>query len=104
MTVSPRYSPRGVPRGASPGSTSMPSCSSDSPSSRSEHTMPRDSTPRIFAGFSSMRPPVWPSISSAPTRAKAIFCPAATFGAPQTTVSLPSPVSTVASRRRSALG
>ena len=66
--------------------------------------MPRDSTPRILAALSLEIRPVWASMSVAPSRAKAIFCPAATLGAPQTTWAMPSPVSTVANRRRSALG
>ena len=58
----------------------MPSDFSASPSSSAEQIMPWDSTPRILAARR-----VSPSGKVAPTRAKATFCPAFTFGAPQTT-------------------
>ena len=49
--------------------------------------------------------PLRGSTNSAPSRAKATRWPAATFGAPQTTVcGSPAPDSTVARTRRSALG
>jgi hypothetical protein len=69
-----------------------------------DSTIPADSTPRIFDAFSAIRSPVCPLIRTAPSSPKATFCPAATFGAPQTTVCVRSPVETVASRSRSAFG
>ena len=66
--------------------------------------MPSDVTPRIFAAFSGSTLPEWVLNSVAPTLAKAIFCSAATLGAPQTTCSRSPPMSTVQRRSRSALG
>jgi hypothetical protein len=79
--------------------TRIPACSSDRPSSRAEQSIPLDSTPRSFAFLISM-----PG-SFAPTSAHGTFCPAATFGAPQTMVSVsPVPASTSVTRSLSALG
>ncbi len=62
--------------------------------------MPLDSCPRSLARFSRM-----PSGITAPGRATATVCPAATFGAPQTICDgAPSPVSTLQTVSRSASG
>src|SRR3990172_7817358 len=58
----------------------------------------------MTAGLRTVGLPVWPSINVAPTRANGTFWPAATLGAPQTTVCCSPPTSTVARTRRSALG
>ena len=50
--------------------------------------MPDDRTPLIFAALRGSTLPVLLLSSIAPSRAKAIFCPAATLGAPQTTVAV----------------
>ena len=50
----------------------IPSLASESPSSRSESTMPADSTPRIFERLSTAGSPVCPSNSLAPSRANAM--------------------------------
>jgi hypothetical protein len=57
-----------------------PAASSESPSSRAEQSMPKDSTPRSFALRISMPPG-----SLAPMVASGAFIPARAFGAPQTT-------------------
>ncbi len=62
--------------------------------------MPLDSTPRIFAALSSTSMPG----TQVPTGANTPFMPARAFGAPQTTWTVPSPVSTVQTRSRSASG
>ncbi len=67
-----------APTGASAASASSPPWSSDSPSSRAEHSMPKDSTPRTLAAL------ILTPGSSAPTSAQGTFMPAATLGAPQT--------------------
>ncbi len=77
----------------------MPPVSSPISSSASERIIPSDSTPLSFALFSFMPPG-----STAPGRATGTSCPAATFGAPQTIVRSPSPVSTAQTLRRSASG
>ena len=66
--------------------------------------MPSETTPRMVAAPSVRSSRVRSSWSCAPTPANAMCCPAAMLGAPQTTVLTPAPVSTVASRKRSALG
>ncbi len=92
-------SAKGVPGAASLSRTMIPSCSSESSSSRSERIIPFDSTPRSFAFFSFV-----PSGITAPGSATATVCPAATFGAPQTIVRVPSPSSTSQTLSRSASG
>ena len=57
----------------------MPSLIFGSPSSVEEQIIPQDSTSRNFA-FLILRPPG----NSAPIKATATICPAATFLAPQT--------------------
>jgi len=103
-TVSPRKSASGIPSAASRGNTIMPSWLWEMPNSFSEQTIPHEVTPRILAGLSTIFCPLWPSISSAPVRAKAILSPNSRLGAPQTTVCLSSTMSTVTRRRRSASG
>ena len=76
-----RYFFAGVPTTASAGSTMMPSWEAPMPSSSSAQIMPKDSTPRILL-FLILKSPG----STVPMRAKRTFWPAATFGAPQTTV------------------
>ena len=67
--------------------------------------MPADSTPLMRARLSVSNFPECGLNSLAPSLAKAIFWPAATFGAPHTTVAVPpSPVSTMGRLRRSAFG
>ena len=48
--------------------------------------MPAEATPRILDRLSLRSLPECASSSDAPSSAKAIFCPCATLGAPQTTV------------------
>ena len=76
-----RKSLAGVPGTASAGRTIMPSWLAPMPSSSSAQIMPKDSTPRIFDFFILKSPG-----RTVPMRAKRTFCPAATLGAPQTTV------------------
>jgi hypothetical protein len=70
----------------------MPALSVDSPSSFSLHSMPKLSSPRIFAFLMTKSPG-----RMAPGVANATVSPARQFGAPQTTVSCSAPVSTRAS-------
>ena len=95
-----RYSFAGVPITASSGRTIMPSWLVPMPSSSSAHIMPMDSTPRIFDFFILKSPgrtvPIW---------ANSTFWPAATLGAPHTTVrGSPPPASTVVMWRWSLSG
>ena len=95
----PRTSRTSAPTGASGESTSSPACSSESPSSRAEQSIPLDSTPRSFA-FLISRPG-----SLAPIIAHGTFWPSATLGAPQTICrSSPVPASTSVTRSLSAFG
>ena len=90
LVSSLRYSFAGVPTTASSGSTIMPSWLLPIPSSSSAQIIPKDSTPLIF-DFLILKSPG----STVPIWAKSTFWPAATFGAPQTTVrGSPSPVDT----------
>ncbi len=85
----------GVPGAASVSSSRMPTCSSESPSSRAEQSMPFEIAPRIFR-FSSLSPPG----SVLPAGANGYFLPAVTFGAPHTTSSSsPVPASTFVTER-----
>jgi len=78
----------------------MPSASSPRPSSRAEHSMPWDSTPRIL-----LRRILFPSGSRAPTRAMGATMPSCTLVAPHTTArGPPLPASTLHKLRRSAWG
>jgi len=89
-----------VPTGASSGSASRPAWSSDSPSSRAEHNMPKDSTPRSLAALMAKSPG-----NFAPTLAHGTFMPTAALGAPHTICSgSPSPTSTLQSFSLSASG
>ena len=91
---------KGAPTGA-PGSSSMiPSCSSLSPISRSEQSIPQLSTPRIFAFFRTT--PVLGMV--VPGGAKTPFMPVRAFGAPHTTSTRSVPVSTTQSLSLSAFG
>ena len=102
MTTSsrPRAATSGVPGTSAGSSTMMPAWLSPSPSSSSAQIMPWDSSPRILAFFR-----VTPFGRLAPTAAKATFCPAATLGAPHTTLNTASaPASTVHSDSLSACG
>ena len=95
-----RLAQRGAGHERRPAARSSPDASSASPSSRAEHSMPSESTPRIVA-----RRIVMPPGSVAPSRASGASMPAAALGAPQTIVSgAPPPASTVHTRRRSAPG
>src|SRR5690606_17492687 len=88
------------PGASSAGSSSRPAWSCDRPSSRAEHSMPADCTPRILA-----TPILMPPGSSAPTRASGTVSPAAALGAPQTICSSsPEPSSTWQTRSLSASG
>src|SRR5215472_1978704 len=79
----------------------MPSWSSDICSSNSDTSMPRLSTSRILPTPSVMFLPGM----NAPTGANTPLIPVRAFGAPHTTwIGLPSPVSTMHTRSRSALG
>jgi hypothetical protein len=78
----------------------MPSCSSPSLSSRAEQSIPLLATPRIEA-FLSASPLAG---MTAPIGANTAFMPVRAFGAPHTTSSSPSRVSTVHTRSRSAFG
>ena len=100
-SVRPSAFAAGSPTTASAASSMMPSCSSPSRSSRIEHNMPRDSTPRMVPIFNSA--PVAGMI--VPGLANTAFMPACAFGAPQTTCTgSPAPVSTMHSRNLSAFG
>ena len=77
----------------------IPAASSPSSSSASERIIPSETTPRSFACFSSV-----PSGITAPGNATGTSWPAATLGAPQTMVRVPSPVSTSQTVSRSASG
>ena len=79
--------------------TTIPPASSPISSSASERIIPSDSTPRSFA-----LPSFVPSGITAPGSATGTVWPAATLGAPQTIVRVPSPVSTSQTLRRSASG
>ena len=80
----------------------MPSWSSEICSSAAEHSMPRLSTPRMVPMPSVMFLPGM----KVPGAENTLTRPARAFGAPQTTCTgaPPSPVSTMQTRRRSALG
>ncbi len=77
----------------------MPAASSPISSSASERIIPLDSTPRSFA-----LPSLVPSGITAPGSATGTVWPAATFGAPQTIVRVPSPASTSQTLSLSASG
>jgi hypothetical protein len=95
-----RTSASGVPAVSASSSTMIPSCSVPIASSSSARIMPLDSCPRSFAFLS-----LAPSGITAPGRATATVCPAATFGAPQTICDgSPEPVSTRHTVSRSASG
>src|SRR5262245_21581170 len=80
----------------------MPSWSSEISSSAAEHSMPRLSTPLMVPTPSVMFLPGM----KVPGGENTLMSPARAFGAPQTTCTgaPPSPVSTMQTRRRSALG
>ena len=89
-----------IPGGLSGGNGNSPSELSARPSSLAEHNIPWDSIPRSL-DFLMRNPPG----NTAPIRAVGTHIPTATLGAPQTICSgsVP-PVSTVATRNRSASG
>src|SRR5947208_582879 len=92
----PRCATRSRPSGASPSRTRIPSSGSGpNPSSRSEHSIPWDGTPRIVA-VSTRR---WPG-STAPGGARAARTPTFVLGAPQITENFWDPVETRQRRRR----
>ncbi len=78
----------------------IPSCSSLSPISRIEQSMPLEATPRMVPALSSAPVPG----RRLPTGAKTPFMPVRALGAPQTPWTSPVTVSSVQSRSRSALG
>ena len=96
----PSTSAIGVPTGVSSATSMMPACSSDRPISRSETSMPFDSTPRILVGLRCSPVPGM----SVPDGAKMPFMPVRAFGAPQTTCTSPSAVSTLQTLSLSAFG
>ena len=88
------------PMGASASRIIRPLWSSDSPSSRAEHSMPCDSTPRIVVRLMRKSPG-----STAPSSAHGTRRPAATLGAPHTMLSFaPVPASTSHTVSLSAFG
>ena len=95
----PRYAASGEPTGASAGSSSRPDASASMPSSFAEHSMPCESTPRSLAALMAMPPG-----SVAPTVASGAFRPGRALGAPQTICTVPAPVATWHTCRRSASG
>src|ERR1700761_8103079 len=84
------------PIGVSSGKIRRPLWSSESFSSRAEHSMPWLSTPRSFDSLiANCAPPSSAGGSCAPTSATGTLMPGATFGAPQTMFSVaPVPAST----------
>ena len=78
----------------------IPSASSPSSSSASERIIPSESTPRSFAAPEPRAPPG----ITAPGSATGTVWPAATLGAPQTIVRVPSPVSTSQTRQPVGVG
>ena len=78
----------------------MPVWSSPSPISRADSSMPALRTPRISPTFSVVLVPGM----KLPGAANTPFMPVRAFGAPQTTITVSSPVSTLHTRSRSALG
>ena len=95
-----KYSRISIPTGASSGKINSPACSSLSPSSRAEHNIPNDSTPRSLDFLIRKSPG-----NTAPMVANGTLTPTATLGAPQTICSgSPVPLSTVATRSLSASG
>ena len=95
-----RYSLAGVPTTAESGRTIIPSWELPMPSSSSAQIIPIDSTPRIL-DFLILKSPG----STVPIWANRTFCPAATLGAPQTTVrGSPLPASTLVMCRWSLSG
>ena len=94
------HSARSAPSGAPAPRSRIPSASSPSSSSRAEHSMPCETSPRIrlLRIFD-------PSGSRAPGRAKAARMPGRTLGAPHTTrYTSPPPSATSQSRSLSAPG
>jgi hypothetical protein len=91
---------KGAPTGASAGRSMMPSCSSERPISRAEHSMPLEAWPRMLPALSSRPVPG----TTRPARAKTPFMPVRALGAPHTTCTCSLPVSTMHTRRRSASG
>ena len=90
----------GVPGARAGSSASRPLASSSMPSSFAEHSIPRDSTPRIVARLIATPPG-----STAPSSAHGASMPTAALGAPHTIASASGPpTSTVHTRRRSAFG
>ena len=95
----PSTSRTSVPSSTSPSMARIPAWSSPRPSSRAEHSIPIDVSPRILRFAISIPPGRWP-----PTVASGTTMPARMLGAPHTTRTTPSPVSTSASWSLSAFG
>ena len=90
-----KWSRKFWPTCAVSASSSRPPWSSDSFSSRAEHSIPCDSTPRSLPTLISNGLPSSPGGSLAPASAHGTFMPTRTFGAPQTMLSnVPVPAST----------
>ncbi len=86
------------------GKINSPSCPSPNPISSSAHSIPLLSTPRIFA-FLMVKASPFIGWMVVPGKATITFCPAATFGAPQTIGKIsPEPVFTVVTFSLSASG
>ncbi len=97
---SPAQRAYGMPTGASSGKSTMPVWSSPRPISRRDSSMPALRTPRISPTFSVVLVPGM----KLPGAANTPFMPVRAFGAPHTTKTLSSPVSTWHTRSRSAFG
>ncbi len=96
-------SAHGVPGLSDASSTMIPSWSFPRPSSSSAQIIPKLTSPRILPFFIFSSSP--PGYKRVPTVATGTFCPAATFGAPQTICTgSSSPMFTVVTRSLSAFG
>ena len=94
----------GVPTSVSSGRIRIPSCEAPRPSSSSAQIIPIDSAPRILL-FLMVKASPDEGYNVVPTVATKTFCPAATFGAPQTICTgSPSPRFTFVIDKRSASG
>ena len=99
-----KTSAKGVPTSRVLSSTKMPSCDVPSPISSSAQIIPSLSSPRIFP-FLMVQASPSAVYKVVPIVATGTFCPAATFGAPQTICKgLAAPTFTVVSFNLSALG
>ena len=89
VSFRPSAATRSWPACNTAGRSNSPDASSLKPSSRAEHNIPDDSTPRSFACLISI-----PFGSFAPMSASGAFMPTRTFGAPQTICSSSRPFQT----------